>query len=72
MNGVETFKGAVGRRVKLHPATDLWMMGHRYGTVERVGGRWVYVRLDAGQVRKILPMNLQLVPEWQRIPNGGH
>lgn len=25
----------IGRRVELHPATDAWMMGDRFGTVVR-------------------------------------
>lgn len=40
---------AVGDRVEIHPATDLWMRGARYGTVERVSltpNDRVHVRLD--------------------------
>ena len=38
----------VGERVELSPASDLWMMGAKYGTVTRVmrDGR-VQVRVDA-------------------------
>jgi hypothetical protein len=39
----------VGDRVELHPATDLWMRGARYGTVESFwfrGTNRVSVRLD--------------------------
>ena len=39
----------VGARVELHPATDLWMRGARYGTVERMSltpNDRVKVRLD--------------------------
>lgn len=25
----------VGQRVRLHPATDAWMQGRRYGTIKR-------------------------------------
>ena len=28
---------SVGDRVELHPATDLWMRGARYGTVTKIG-----------------------------------
>lgn len=35
-----------GRRVELHPATDRWMMGDRYGEVIKVGLGRVRVRLD--------------------------
>ena len=57
------------QRVKLHPATDLFMRGCRYGDVVRVGGRWVYVFVDRlCAVRKIAPHNLIPVPAWQQIP----
>ena len=36
----------VGDRVELHPATDLWMAGARYGTVTRTGRTRVTVKLD--------------------------
>lgn len=34
------------QRIEMHPATDLWMMGARYGTVTKVGRTRVYVQLD--------------------------
>jgi hypothetical protein len=34
------------RRVELHPATDRWMMGDRYGEIVRVKDGLVHVRLD--------------------------
>lgn len=40
----------VGDRVELHPATDLWMRGARYGVVVRMSltpKDRVHVRLDA-------------------------
>lgn len=37
---------ATGDRVELHPATDSWMMGLRFGTVVRVGRKYYHVRLD--------------------------
>jgi hypothetical protein len=36
-----------GTRVELHPATDLWMRGARYGAVVTSGRTRVTVRLDA-------------------------
>lgn len=57
-----------GRRVATHPATDVWMQGDRYGVVERVGGRWIYVRLDSGRRVKMAPANVILVPRWHQIP----
>jgi hypothetical protein len=35
-----------GQRVELHPATDLWMQGARYGVVVSAGYLRVAVRLD--------------------------
>ena len=48
--GYDGIAYAVGDRVELHPGTDLWMRGARYGVV--VGTRTterdrVHVRLDA-------------------------
>ena len=49
----------VGMRVEMHPATDLWMMGARYGDVVKVGRTKVHVRLDRiPGVRRIPPRNL--------------
>lgn len=36
----------VGDRVQLHPATDLWMRGARYGTVTKVTKTHVHVKVD--------------------------
>ena len=50
----------VGDRVEIHPGTDLWMMGARYGTVVWVMLSWPggtsltledRVRVDMDQVR---------------------
>jgi hypothetical protein len=51
---------APGSRVELHPATDEWMSGDRYGTVKRTDahGR-VWVRLDrSGRLRPFHPDNI--------------
>lgn len=44
-NRIDSF--TVGERVQLHPATDLWMRGARYGSVVKIGRLLVSVRLDA-------------------------
>ncbi len=36
----------IGTRIELHPATDTWMRGDRYGTVIKVGRKWVHVKMD--------------------------
>lgn len=45
----------VGLRVELHPATDLWMAGARYGTVAAVGRSRVTVELDKTGRRVTFP-----------------
>ena len=48
-----------GQRVQLHPGTDRWMMGDRYGIVIKMGRRLVHVKLDvSGQTRKFHPSNI--------------
>jgi hypothetical protein len=49
----------VGDRVQLHPATDAWMMGDRYGTVIKIGRQLLHVRMDrSNKVRKVTPGNI--------------
>lgn len=49
----------VGQRVQLHPATDLWMMGARYGEVVKVTAKYVHVLVDAlGRVVKFHGSNV--------------
>jgi|GEM_PF-4058761 len=36
----------VGNRVELHPATDLWMRGARFGAVAAIGRKHLMVKLD--------------------------
>jgi hypothetical protein len=46
----------LGQRVQLHPATDAWMRGDRYGTVVKLGRTRVHVRMDAsGRILKLAP-----------------
>lgn len=49
----------VGDRVELHPATDRWMRGDRFGTVVKLGRRYVHVALDrSGDTRQFSPENV--------------
>lgn len=41
---VDSFK--VGDRIAVHPVTDQFMRGLRYGTIEKVGRSHVLVRLE--------------------------
>jgi hypothetical protein len=64
-NTLEDF--AVGQRVQVHPACDLWMRGARYGTVEKVGRQYIHVHIDRsgfnGTTYSIAPHNLLAVTE---------
>lgn len=44
MNTVRDFK--VGQRVQLHPATDRWMRGDRWGVVYKLGHKYVELVMD--------------------------
>lgn len=35
-----------GYRIELHPACDLWMRGARFGTVQKVGRKYLTVKMD--------------------------
>jgi hypothetical protein len=48
-----------GQRVQLHPGTDRWMRGDRYGTVLRTGRKYVRVLMDrSGHTIRVAPENL--------------
>jgi hypothetical protein len=64
-------KQNIGRRVELHPATDAWMSGDRYGTIVRTTMRtadlvdpresalvFVTVKLDSGRTRRFHGSNV--------------
>ena len=49
----------VGKRVELHPATDAWMRGDRYGEVVKVTPKYVHVKMDrSGRTLKVSPDNI--------------
>lgn len=51
--------GMKDRRVELHPATDAWMRGDRYGIVASVGRKYVHVKMDrSGRTLPVLPRNI--------------
>lgn len=52
----------VGQRVQMHPATDAFMMGDRYGDVVKIGREKVHVIMDRSRkIRKVSPRNLEPV-----------
>ena len=51
----------VGDRVETHPATNAWIFGDRFGTVVRIGHRWVHVQMDRScRTKRFSPDNLIL------------
>ena len=49
----------VGQHVETHPATNAWMRGDRFGTVDRIGRLYVVVKLDrSGRTLRFAPRNL--------------
>lgn len=54
----------IGDRVQLHPATDAWMMGDRYGVVAKIGRLYVHVRMDrSGRTLRVHPDNVTDINE---------
>ena len=49
----------VGERVQIHPATDGWAMGIRYGDVTKLGRKLVHVKFD--QLRWTLGIKPELL-----------
>jgi hypothetical protein len=50
----------VGERVSMHPVTDAFMMGDRYGEVSKLGKKLVYVKMDkSGKTRIVSPGYLE-------------
>lgn len=57
----------IGDRVQLHPATDAWMMGDRYGQIVRIGKKYLHVKMDvSGRTRKVAPSNINNVI-WRNL-----
>lgn len=51
-----------GDRVMLHPGTDAWMRGDKYGDVTRIGKKHVHVKMDvSGRTLKVAPSRLAIV-----------
>lgn len=42
-----------GDRVELHPATDAWMRGLRYGDVVAIGKAFLRIKMDRGGVLRV-------------------
>ena len=59
-------RALVGRRVQLHPATDAWTAGDRFGEITRAtagkAGTFFFVKMDrSGRVRRIAGRNVEVI-----------
>lgn len=46
-------------RVELHPATDAWMRGDRYGTIKKVTKKYYHIAMDrSGRVLVVPERNV--------------
>lgn len=55
-------RGGFPARVELHPATDAWQSGDRFGRVVGLGRLNLYVRCDrSARVRLVGPRNIAAV-----------
>lgn len=50
----------IGKRVQMHPASDAWMTGDRYGMVVGIGKAREYVTRDTGERTWNRPLNIKL------------
>src|SRR5262245_22656972 len=69
MNTIRDFK--VGNRVSLHPATDLWMRGARFGTVRRMTRTHVHVHVDVlGRSIAVRPNDITFEDDGEPVPQA--
>jgi hypothetical protein len=52
----------VGDSVKIHPGTDAFMLGFRYGTIAKVGRKWVHVETSTIRGANIIPKTFKFDP----------
>lgn len=50
----------INDRIQLHPGTDAWMTGDRYGTVVKVGRKYLTVQMDRSGKRRKVPFDLAM------------
>jgi len=54
----------IGQRIELHPATDWWMRGAKYGNVIAIGRKLIRVKLDKHpRPVKVAPRNIITIVE---------
>jgi len=49
----------IGDRVEVHPATNAWIFGDRFGEVAKIGRKYVHVLMDrSGRTLRFVPENI--------------
>ena len=60
MNALDIYY--MGKRVQIHPGTDAWMMGDRYGTVVGSTKKLLKIKLDkSGRTIRHDPDDIELI-----------
>lgn len=55
----------LNQRVQLHPGTDAWMQGDRFGLVVKIGRKYLHVKMDrSGRTLKVTPESVTMAGEW--------
>jgi hypothetical protein len=50
---------SVGDRIQLHPATDAWMRGDRFGQIRKITQKFYHVAMDgSGRVLRVPPHDI--------------
>lgn len=63
-NTVEDF--TVGTMVQLHPCTDQWMQGDRFGWIQRIKDGLVHVKMDRSKrMLRCNPEHLMTPGSWK-------
>ena len=53
-----------GDRIQARPATDCWMQGDRFGTVDSIGRKWFWIEMERScQMRGIPPLDIQALAQ---------
>ena len=49
----------VGERIELHPATDAWARGDRYGSITKATAKYYHISMDrSGRILRVPQRNI--------------
>lgn len=51
---LKVWQAEEGTRVATLAHTDVWMQGDRYGTVTKIGRKYLHVQMDSGRKRRFV------------------